>query len=408
MLGSMKPTLSNSCIGLYSNSPYLPTGYGQQGGYLVDKLLEHGSTVAALSNYGLQGQNIESPSKHGTFMHYGQSFDPYGNDIHPANWKHFRSRNKGKTDLLITLYDTWVFNLEAWQDAPRILSWTPLDHFSMPPKVLRWISQERVTPVAMSPFGVRQMAASGIEAEYVPHVIDTAIYKPTHEVNGGSVRDSLGIRADQFLVGMVAANKADSALHRKAFYENLLAFSIFRQDHPDAVIYIHTDVHGSAGGWNLQRIFTKVGLPKEAVLMPNQVLYRWGYEQTEMAALYTAFDVTLATSYGEGFGVGTIESAASGTPVIVSNFMASPDLIAPEHRRSVWEGGLAVNGQPIWHPGLDSEFCVPNVQEIVKALENAYEMPRGVNAEALEWSKNFDIDHVWKNHWMPLLEKVLS
>jgi hypothetical protein len=96
----------------------------------------------------------------------------------------------------------------------------------------------------------------------------------------------------------------------------------------------------------------------------------------------------------------------AGTPAIVSNFAASPDLIAPEHRMSVNDGGLLVDGQPIWHAGLAAPFAVPNVPQIVKALENAYKLDRGANKEARDWAAaNFDVDQVFEKQWLPLLQK---
>lgn len=402
----MSPTLSHAAIALYSNSPYQPTGYGQQAGYLVDRLKRAGAEVAALSNYGVQGNNGKLETPYGKIMQYAPSFEPYGNDIHPANFRHFTASHPEHKALLITLYDTWVLDRKVWERVDKILSWTPLDHLTIPDKVEAWIRQDHVTPIAMSPFGVRQMNALDIECEYVPHAIDSKRYAPGADKSDGDIRDKLGIDQDTWLVGMVAANKADSGMHRKAFYENLLAFAMFKQDHPDAKIYIHSDVHGSAGGWNLTDIFAKVGLQQDDVVMPNQVIYRWGHTQDEMAALFATFDVYLGTSYGEGFGIGTIESQMAGTPAIVSNFAASPDLIAPEHRMSVNDGGLLVDGQPIWHAGLAAPFAVPSVPQIVKALENAYSFGRGTNKAARKWAAaNFDVDQVFEKQWLPLLQK---
>jgi glycosyltransferase involved in cell wall biosynthesis len=77
---------------------------------------------------------------------------------------------------------------------------------------------------------------------------------------------------------------------------------------------------GSFGGWKLDHLLTACGLTKDQVIFCDQVAYRYGYSQAELAAFYTAMDVYLAISYGEGFGVGTIEAQACGTPVIVRTF----------------------------------------------------------------------------------------
>jgi hypothetical protein len=93
----------------------------------------------------------------------------------------------------------------------------------------------------MSPFGQRSLEKLGIESTYIPHAVDTKLYKPTHEIEGTPVKKYFGLKDSDFVVGMVAANKANGQIHRKAFAENLLAFSIFKKAHPDAYLYIHTD-----------------------------------------------------------------------------------------------------------------------------------------------------------------------
>lgn len=400
---------NTAAIAIYSNSPYQPTGYGQQSGYLAEQLLKDGHAVAALTNYGLVGNNSKLETPYGDVAHYGQSFDPYGNDIHPANFKHFASQHKDKFPLLITLYDVWVLDKKAWSRAENVLSWVPLDRLTMPPKVKAWLEQPNVRPVAMAPNGVRQMESNGIECDYAPHAINTNIFKPTHNIGGKTTREILGVSEDAFLVGMVAANKADSGLHRKAFFENLTAFSLFKEQHPEAKLYLHTDMHGSAGGWDLAALCRSIGLDENDVIAPNQVVYRWGHEQKEMAALFTAMDVYLGTSYGEGFGIGTIEAMACGTIPIVSNFAASPDLLPPEFRIPSFEGGYLVDGQPIWHSGLAAPFAVPSIHGIYRALENAYMMERGVNQIARDWAvDNFDVQTVWKKHWQPILNRVIQ
>jgi hypothetical protein len=78
------------------------------------------------------------------------------------------------------------------------------------------------------------MTAKGIECEYVPHAVDTKTYKPTFEIGKHEINEYLGVKDSDFIVGMVAANKASGLVHRKAFSEALLAFSIFAKQRPDA------------------------------------------------------------------------------------------------------------------------------------------------------------------------------
>jgi glycosyltransferase involved in cell wall biosynthesis len=205
---------------------------------------------------------------------------------------------------------------------------------------------------------------------------------------------------DQFVIGMNAANKASGLIHRKAFSENLLAFSIFRQSHPDAVLYLHTDPLGSAGCLNLITMVQAFGIPKEAVLFAPFIDYKYGISNTDLAGLYSTMDVFLAPSFGEGFGVPTIEAQACGVRTIGSNWAATPDLVSDDS----W----LVEGQPTWDASQSSFWQVPLVPSIVAALEEAYKAERGVSKKSVEFAQQFDSETVWQNHWLPTLTKLLK
>lgn len=388
----------NGVVSVWSNSPNQPTGYGQQAGYLVDRLKRDGADVAAISNYGLEGNISQHRTPYGDVPHYGRGSDPYSNDVGPMHHAHWKSQNGTKPDLLISLYDVWVLQGEGWDKIP-IASWVPLDHVTMNPLVEKWLRKDNVTPIAMAPNGVRLMEAKGIECEYVPHAIDTKIFKPTAMIEGQPVRDFMGL-TDEFVVGMVAANKASGLIHRKAFSENLLAFSVFRQKHPDAVLYLHTDPLGSFGGWNLLKLLQGFNIPKEAVMFPPYIDYKYGMPQESLAALYTGMNVLLATSYGEGFGVPTMEAQACGTRVIGSNWAATPDLVS--------EASWLVEGQPMWDSGQNSIWQMPLVPSIVEALEEAYKADREDCQKSIQFAKQFDVETVWNKHWLPTLGRLLK
>jgi hypothetical protein len=283
-------------------------------------------------------------------------------------------------------------------DEIPIASWVPVDHQPVPPAVMEWLKKPNVTPLAMSRYGQNLIQQAGVEAFYVPHAIEQ-VFKPTNKIDGVAGRKYLGLKETDFVVGMNAANKASGLVHRKAFAENLLAFSIFAKNKPDAKIYLHTDLYGSFGGWKMDQVCESVGLTTDQVVFVDQIAYRYGeITQQMLAGLYTTMDVYLGASYGEGFGVGTIEAQACGTPVIVSNFAASPELV---------EDGWVVEGQPLYDPAQLSWFNVPSVPSIVAALESAYAAGRGRSEKAIEGMKQYDADYVYKTHWKPVLERLL-
>lgn len=386
---------------VFSNSPGRPTGYGQQTEYLVRRLKRHGLDVAIQSNYGREGSDGYWESGHGKVLEFARGYELYSTDVAYDNHTRFAADYPDQKDLFITLYDTWIFQHPSFDKFNRILAWTPLDHISLPPQVYNFVKKENVLPVAMSPFGQQQLAEQNIESVYIPHSIDTKIFKPTELIDEVKTRKFLGLSDDSFLIMMNSANKANKSIHRKAFAENLLAFKLFREKHPDSYLYIHTEPTGIFGGFNLIKLAKSIGLPQDAILFPRPDDYRRGYSKEQLAAFYTAADITLTTSYGEGFGLGTIESQACGTPTITSAFAASQDLAGDD--------SYIVTGQPFWDEAQTAWFSIPSISSIVDALEQAHAAKTGKKSlESIKFAKAFDVETVWFDKWMPLLKEELK
>jgi len=385
-------------ISFASNTPGMPTGYGQQGKQLVTRMLRHGLKVAALSNYGLEGaiSTLEIDKKR--IPHYPRGLKGYSDDVMPVWTNLFRKENPDLKHILFTLYDVWVYNNLKYDDP--IVSWVPVDHITLPPGVREFLKRDNVTPIAMAPHGQEILEQAEIQSTYIPHAIDTKIYKPTHDIEGTPVRKYMGVDEDAFLVGIVAANKANGQIHRKAFAENLLAFAIHLKKHPDSYLYIHTEPSKAYGGFDLAVLLKMTGIPRENVLMPDPFVLRTGYPETHMAGFYTAMDVLLSTSYGEGFGIPTIEAQACGTRVITSNFAASKDLAS--------EDSWKIEGQPFWDEPQASFFQIPSLNQIVEALGNAYYASKEKSKTAIKFAKQFDADLVWKDKWLPFWKEQLK
>lgn len=385
-------------VTLASNSIGSPTGYGVQGQLLVEKMLKHGLKVANLSNYGLEGSISKIRTKHGDVAHYPKGYKAYSDDVIPLWYNHFSDQHPELKNMLITLYDQWVYNDMKFDG--EIVAWTPLDHVTLPPSVMKFLLRNNVTPVTMSPHGQRQLEKAGIESVYIPHAIDTKVMKPTANAFGVPTREYLGVPENSFLVSMVQANKANGILHRKALAENLMAFSLFKQEHPDAYLYLHMEPSNAHGGFMIPNLIKACGLDSESVIIANPNDNRVGYPAEYLAAIYTASDVVLCTSYGEGFGVPQVEAQACGTRVIASNWAASPDLAGDDS----W----LVDGQPLWDEPQQAFYQIPLIPSIVSALRLAYDAPRGVSKTSIDFAKQFDIDLVWNWYWLPFLRNKFS
>lgn len=399
MLGVMPTEKIKGLLALASNSPGTPTGYGQQAEHLVRSLMEHGVKTAVLSNYGLEGSIDTIKTKHGEVLHYPRGVAPYSQDVLTTWFEHFRSQHPNLPSALMTLYDVWVYN--GWKDEVPVISWVPLDHVTMPPQVASFLKRDNVTPVAMSPFGKRQLDDTGIDSVYIPHAIDTNVYKKTDTILNQAgekvpTREFMGIDPDTFLISIVAANKANGIIHRKAYGENLLAFSMFHKKFPNSHLYIHADPAPTTGGFDLKVLLKATGIPPSAVTVANREMLRIGYPKEQLAAIYSASDVLLATSYGEGFGVPTIEAQACGTRVIASGWAASVDLVS--------EDSFLVEGQPFYDEPQKAFFQVPNLGSIMSALEQAYHAERGFSPVARKFALDFEIGKVFDEYWLPFLK----
>ena len=75
-----------------------------------------------------------------------------------------------------------------------------------------------------------------------------------------------------------------------------------------------------------------VGLTKDKIssLPPNVIGIRRTSNIEELVALYASADVLLNLSYEETFGLTTVEALACGTPAVVYDSTASPELVTPQ------------------------------------------------------------------------------
>jgi glycosyltransferase involved in cell wall biosynthesis len=384
-----------------SNAPWAATGYGQQTAQVTTRLKKEKYEVAIAANYGLEGASTSWNTPYGEIPIYARGHENYSNDVVPAHMYDWTSREPDVPNLLMTLYDVWVFKGKKWADW-KVASWVPVDHFPAPREVTQWCEQSFVTPIAMSQFGKQMFENVGIEAEYIPHAIEKT-FKPTFKITTAdnekiTGREFIGIGEDKFVVGMNAANKG-IVPNRKAFGENLLAFSMFAQKHDDAILYLHTDYLGAAGGINLMDLIQAVGLQKHQYKFIDPYLYRTALSQEIVSATYTAMDVLLGVSMGEGFGIPTIEAQACGTRVIVSDFAASTELVG--------EGWL-VDCQPYWDPMQRAFFTTPLIPSIVDALEKAYQKGRSRSQQAIDFALLYDADTIFESHWKPVMNKLLT
>lgn len=372
----------------YSNAPWGPTGYGQQTALFTPRIQADGHDVQITANWGLNG----APVDWNGIPVIGAGYDAYSNDLSPAAHVRFLDGDKG---WMFTLFDAWVLR---FPELAHVASWMPVDHLTVPPEVLAWAKTHY--SVAMSRFGQEAFRDAGVEARYVPHAVDTSIFRPGAiiEKHGVPWRAVGNLADDAFVIGIVGANKGFPS--RKGFPEMFSAAAIFMAAHPDVHLYVHSDISGYQGV-HLEELALGLRMPMDRLHFVDQFANRAALiPDRDMAAIYSGLDVFLNTSYGEGFGVPIIEAQACGVPVIVTDATAMSELVAP--------GGWKVSGQPWYNAPQRSWWVVPSIARIIGALEDAYDN-RGQperRAAAREFALGYDIDHVYATHFRPVLAEM--
>jgi len=372
-----------------SNAPWAGSGYGEQTALFAPRFRDLGHTVGLAANYGLQAAQSEWQG-FPVFPAAGDSGNPFISTFA----KYF------KADIVITLCDAWIMKPDNWSDGLRMAIWAPLDHYPIPPAVLAVLKHEKVTPIAMSRFGEHWMRKFKLDPLYVPHGVDTNRFRPMPEVRA-DVRDKLSIPHDAFVVGMVAANKANPSFPRKGFPQAFDAFASFVKKHKDAYLYVHSEAQPRGmDGIDLTKLARAVGIPGDKLAFPPEHAWHLGIMDNQfIAELYQGFDVLLNPSMGEGFGIPILEAQACGVPVIASDHSAMTELT---------QAGWLVEGDR-WWDALQASFAImPSIKSIRAALESAYEAreDQELRDKAVEFAQTYDADRVTGLYWKPVLEKL--
>lgn len=371
----------------HSNAPWATTGYGNQTKLFVPRLTGLGHEVAISAFYGHHGTPITMT---GDILVYGGGNHPYGQDIMAAHAAHYHA------NIIITLIDAWVIEPQTLAKGQKWVPWFPVDHDPLPPPVRDKVRQA-YRRIVFSRFGEKMVNDAGMDCYYVPHGVDTAQFRPIPQAEA---RKTLGWHPDKFIVGMVAANKGSPS--RKAFMGQLEAFAEFRKRHDDAELYLHTYEcrNGEYNGVNLPEFVEYMGLT-DAVTFADQYSLLIGFNDEYMANMYSALDVHLLVSMGEGFGIPTVEAQACGCPVIVGDWTASGELCFSgwkvDKRESV----------PFWTPIAAYQY-LPQPGAIVERLEMAYRM-RGnqdYRKRARKGALAYDADKVAEKYWQPVLAEI--
>ena len=384
---------------LHSNSANVKTGYGVQVALLAERLVNDGHQVAISATYGAPagcGMTSWTTQSGVEVPVYPSWFMVSGDDVIAAHAKQFFGSDEG---WIIPLLDVWSLTSPQLREF-NVAAWAPVDHDPVPKMVVDFFERSQARCIAMTRHGFAEFDRHGLNPAYIPLAVDTTTYRPTFDVHiegrKVSARQFLDLPDNAFVVGMVGMNKDPN--DRKGFAEAFQAFARFAARRKNAILHVHTEKSGTGGGLNLPELAAAAGIPKDAIRFTNQYAYMIGFPPKLMAAMYTAFDVLLAPSRGEGFCVPLIEAQACGVPVIASNFTAQAELVG---------AGWTVGGQLWWDGPSRSWYQTANVFEIERALDKAYDADLDeLGPKAIEFALDYDADTVYRTYWRPYLDTL--
>ena len=369
-----------------SNAPWSCTGYGNQTRVFTQRLADKGHQVSITAFYGLEGAQLRL----GDITVFPKGFHPYGQDIAAANARMVDA------DILISLIDAWVCQSDMLQlHNQRWVPWFPVDSEPLPPAVYRQVVNAWKR-IVFSHFAEKMLDQAGLDYYYVPHGIDTKVMIPYDKAES---RKELGLPEDAYVVGMVAANKGNPS--RKAFCEQIAGFQILKAKHPEAVLYIHAldGAGGQDGMVNIPEYCKGIGLEMgRDVRFCNQHQYLLSYADEWMAKTFSAFDVMMNVSTGEGFGIPIVEAQSCGTPVIVGDWTSMSELVFAG--RKVDKKDAAPQ-----YSALGAFQYVPRLEAIGALLLEEYNHPSSTE-KARQGALAYDADLVVETYWEPVLAKI--
>jgi len=201
------------------------------------------------------------------------------------------------------------------------------------------------------------MKQIGRSEKCIPHVIHFRTPLPDH-ITKEQLRDEFGIPLTKWLILTVAGNYEITG--RKSFDTTMVAFKKFLDNHPDALLWLHTQ-HKDTGNsaYDLFGMANDLNIPKQSLIITETLL-----DETLLQKIYKVADAYICGSRAEGFGIPQLEAQYHGLPVVATKFGAMEDYC--------WHGICAEPAQVSYNQLQGAWWVMPSINNMADALEKVY------------------------------------
>ena len=297
-----------------SDHPLSPSGVGTQTKYVCEALLNSGK--------------FEILSLGGAMKHH--DYTPVTVEPHGEDWRvipvdgygtqeMIRSviRNE-KPDMLWIMTDPRFYEW-LWAIENEIRALCPIvyyhvwDNYPYPEFNQQYYeSNDHIACISKLTHDVVCNVAPNTPSSYVPHAVDSSIFKPLTKEGRLKLREENMDPRDKDKVIFFWNNRNARRKHSGTLIWWFSEWIKERGLQDKAQLLMHTDPR-DPHGQDLEAIIQRVGLTNREILLSTQKV-----TQEQMAIFYNLVDVTVNISDAEGFGLSTLESLACGTPIIAT------------------------------------------------------------------------------------------
>ena len=297
-----------------SDHPLSPSGVGTQTKYVCEALLKSGK--------------FEILSLGGAMKH--RDYPPITVDPHGQDWRVVPVDGYGTQEMVRSIIRNekpdaiWImtdprFYEWLWAIENEIRALCPIvyyhvwDNYPYPEFNQKYYeSNDHIACISKLTHDIVRNVAPNTPSTYLPHAVDPTIFRPMDKESRLKLREeNVDPRdKDKFIVFWNNRNA-----RRKQSGTLIWWFSEWldkRGLHDKAQLLIHTDPR-DPHGQDLEAIIQRLGLTNREVLLSVEKV-----TPEQMAIFYNLVDVTVNISDAEGFGLSTLESLASGTPIIAN------------------------------------------------------------------------------------------